>query len=274
MLRFYIISYLLLMFGGVVQAQNSLADSLLNYEKNYFESANDSLKQQLLLKKIDVYIRHNAFNKALYNEYSRVNLNLLKNEKQQHAFLWNSALIAYLNGDDQRCRINLANYSVLAGDTATDLLLLQLLANRNYDTTVIASKIKLLNKRDTLFNELRCLIEQVVYERKHLNYYLLSSAIIPGSGTAMNGEPLKGLVSLAIAAGSVYGIVKMVQYGLYINSFLLGTGMGLKFYTGNIRLTKKAFERKESKQKNKLAKKSELVLKKILTKYPLSWQGL
>ena len=51
MLRFYIISYLLLMFGGVVQAQNSLADSLLNYEKNYFESANDSLKQQLLLKK-------------------------------------------------------------------------------------------------------------------------------------------------------------------------------------------------------------------------------
>jgi hypothetical protein len=274
MLRFYIISCLLVIFGGTIQAQNSLADSLLLYEKKHFECENDSLKQQVLLNKIDFNIRHNNLSRASYNDCGRVNLNLLKSEKQQHNFLWNSALVAYLNGDDQRCRINLANYSVLASDTATELLLLQLLANRNYDTTVMTEKIKVLNKRDALFNELRCLIQLAVYERKHLNYYLLSSAIVPGSGTAMNGEPLKGLVSLAIAVGSVYGVVKMVEYGLYINTFLLGAGMGLKFYTGNIRLTKKAFERKELKQKNKLAKQSELVLKKIFAKYPLSWKGL
>lgn len=274
MLRFCIISCVLCVYACKIQAQNGLADSLLHYEKQYFESKNDTVKQFVLLKKIDFYRRNNITNSSVFNVCERVNLNLLTDQKQKSAFLWNAALLSYLNGKDERCLARLQNYTELAGEETTEVILLQVLANRNYDTLVMSQKIRQLTLRDSVFNHLRSLIDLAVYERKHLNFYLVSSAIVPGSGTAMNGEPLKGLVSLALAAGSVYGIVKLVQYGLYINTALLGSSVALKFYSGNIRLTQKAFERKELKQKSKLAHKSELNLIHVLNKYPLNWKGL
>jgi hypothetical protein len=65
-------------------------------------------------------------------------------------------------------------------------------------------------------------------------------------------------------------VVAMINAGVYINAALWGTGLGLKFYTGNIRLTEKVFREKELKQKNKLATLCELKLEKVLEKYPVN----
>jgi len=49
-----------------------------------------------------------------------------------------------------------------------------------------------------------------------------------------------------------------------------GTGVGLKFYTGNILLTEKQFYEKEKKEKTRRDTDCRNCLTKLIKKYPLS----
>jgi hypothetical protein len=274
MLRIFIISILFFGKGLFLLSQNTLNDSLLFYEYAYYKSNNDSLKQKILIKKIDLYLTKNITQKEVFNEVKRVNLNYLYDKEIKTNFLWNAVTISYLNYETDNARYYLAEYSNLKTDTSIAFNLLSILVNKYTDTSDVNKRIKYLSAFDTLFNCLNCFYDIVNYNRKHLNFYLISSAIIPGSGTVMNGYILKGLLSLALTAGSVYGIIKLVEYGLYINAVLWSTGVGLKFYTGNIKLTEQAFYKAETKKKNKLTNNCELKLKNVLNKYPITLKAL
>ena len=77
-----------------------------------------------------------------------------------------------------------------------------------------------------------------------------------------------------LSSASVFGIIKLVDYGLYLNAFFWGTGLGFKFYAGNLKLTEKQFYEAETKQRNKLANNCENQLKQLLEKYPLNFKKL
>lgn len=273
MTRLIFITKLIVLTCSVCAAQTVSPDSLLAYEYRYFNTIEKEAKETALIGKINYYLRNNYTGKELFNEINRIDPGALE-IRLKNKFLWNAALISYINNETAHARLYIEQYGDNSRDSSVDFHLLSLLINKYTDTVAVRKHLNFLAAKDYLFAGLNCFYTISNYSRKHLNLYLLSSAIIPGSGTAMNGYPLKGLVSLAIMAGSVYGVVKLIEYGLYVNAVLWSTGVGLKFYTGNIRLTEQSFNRAESRKKNKLTNDCELTLKKILDKYPLTLQEL
>lgn len=270
MRRSCIINFFLALTSFSANAQKAMPDSLLYYEWQFY---NGGQREEILLNKLQYQLQLSGFNEA-YPTALRIKPEKIGDPAQRVNFYHNAALLAYLNNDEGRCRLFLDKLEQEAGKLETDETLLQILANRNHDTDLVRQKINILSANDTIFSKLLCFNKLAGYERKHLNRYLISSAIIPGSGTALNGEPLRGALSLALSAASAYGIGMLWQYGLKLNAVFLGGNIGLKFYTGNIRLTKKAFERKEKRQREKLAQPCEAALKKVLEKYPLNWKGI
>ena len=274
MLRGILIRMLLILCPVLLRAQAPLADSLLAYEYRYFKCSNDTLKQGILHHKINYYLKNGYMGEALFEEHKRLKYNLLLDAEQKKNFLWNATLVSYLNNQSEYSALYLEEYLKATADSSLNTELLKVLVYKYSDSVKVNRLIKKLSKTDKQFKDLECFAEVALYNRKHKNFYLISSLIVPGSGTAMNGRALKGLVSLALVGGSAYGVYQLVQYGLYINAVLWGSGVGLKFYSGNVKLAQKTFEEKEAQQKNKLANKCELKLKKLLTKYPLSLRGL
>ncbi len=250
-------------------SQTSFSDSLLNLEKRIYTCLNDTVKQALILNKITFCLANELPNTAILNEVKRVNYSLLPATPHKQIFFWNACLVAYFNDDINYAQFYFSEYEKLNKDTTVTANLLAVLLYKNSDTLEVNKRLLLLSKTDSVFNQLTCFNACIRYERKHINRYLIASAIIPGLGTMLNGAVVKGLISLALASTSLYGIIKLVEYGLYINAALWGTGVGLKFYTGNIKLTQKQFQLKEAQQKNKLATSCELILNQILVKYPI-----
>lgn len=271
-MRRFIINSLLVLLFKPIDAQVLPVDSLLRLEQQYYTCKDDGVQQEILLAKLRCYLINGVNSREALNETKRVRPALIADQKTRQDFFWNAALLAYINKDDYQCRQYLQKYEAADGDAGTEYLLLNLLANRNTDTSTVNECISSLCKTDSLFATLKWFNRWTVYERKHLHWHLFSSAVVPGSGTAMNGEPIKGIVSLALNAGSVFAVVQLARAGLYLNTVLLGGNALFKFYAGNLKLTEKAFERREAKQKNKLARHCETALESVLQKYPLNWR--
>jgi hypothetical protein len=246
------------------------ADSLLHYEQAYYKHKHSGSGQAFILQKIAYYLRNNATGEETFNEIKRIDPGLISDKLQQADFLWNATLVAYMNGQDGYARHYLDKYNGLTADTSVADDLMFVLAYKYNDSARVTARLRRLVARDSVFKGLDCFLSYALYEKKHRDLYMLSSAIVPGSGTIMNGAVFKGVLSLCIAAASVYGVVTLINYGLYANAALWGTGVGLKFYMGNIRLTEKTFEQSELKHKTKLANACEKRLIQVLQKYPLT----
>lgn len=273
MRQIFIISFLLIQLGYAA-AQNNVQDSLLFYEYLFFKTTDPELRHQCLLKKVNVQLREGSTSIDVFNDVKRIKADSLTDLNLRLQYVWNASLISYLNDETDYANFYLARYQQLSLDTTIELSFLSALINRYSDTAAFNKHLRFLNCKDSLFVGLNCFMDPVNYHRKHRNFFLISSALVPGLGTAMNGYVLKGLLSLAITGASVYGIVKMVEYGLYLNAVLWGSGVGLKFYIGNIRLTDISFDKAEERKKNKLASACELKLQLLIQKYPFTLKGL
>ena len=177
--------------------------------------------------------------------------------------------MAHLNHEQRLAIHQLNKYKTLGDSTGMQVYLLEALASADYDTLRIhriAAKVK-----DSMAC-ISCLNEVSRYERKHKTAYVVASAIVPGSGTIANGQVGKGLASLALTGGFAYLTYSMFSHKLYINALGWGIGWGYKFYTGNMRLTATEFDKKEARQKNKLATDCELKLNELMKKYPVSFR--
>jgi hypothetical protein len=267
MRRLFITNFIFFYFACFTAQK--LNDSLLYYELKYFNSGTPP-KQRYLIHKINLYLRYDLNSPNVVNEIRRVDHRLIDDTLMRGKFLWNGAVVSYLHGERELSANLLSNYGVLTKDTGMMYKFLTVLVHKYHDTVRVNCNIHALALRDSIFRDLGCFTQAALYERRHLNLYRISSAIVPGSGIIMNGNVGKGILAMTLTAASVYGVVALINAGVYINAALWGTGLGLKFYTGNIRLTEKVFKEKELKQKNKLATSCELKLVKILEKYPVN----
>jgi hypothetical protein len=272
MRRLTIISALLLVCGQAAQGQAWFADSLLAIEHRLFLQEDSVQQQSFILAKIKLYSAHRRLDPGIVKEIRRVRPELLAGDDRRK-FLWNGALLCFLNEDIDYAAHLYRQYRDHSNDSSLSSGLFGLLLTRGKDPAGFSRTLSSLSSRDSIFSSLSCFTDVESYRRRHRNFYLVSSAIVPGSGTMMNGDVARGLLSLALTAGSVWGVTALVQHGLYINAVLWGTGAGLKFYTGNINLTDKTFRRREAVKKGQLADACELALQKVLLKYPLTlWE--
>jgi hypothetical protein len=249
--------------------KEELEQQLLVLEHQIFLSKSEGEKVEFCFQKMQLYIAANNYSSSALAEGKRVDYTALRDSSSQKKYLWNAALLAYLNHDFNFSVHYYSAYQKLFNDSSIEGVLLGVLINSSMDSVSLNAPVAYLSHLDPQFNALLCLKEASAYSRRNEGLFVAASAIIPGSGSMLNGNVAKGTTSLLLNAASVTGITLLAQNGLYANAVIWGMMVGLKFYTGNILLTKSLFEQKEMRIKNKLAENCELIVKDILKDYPL-----
>ena len=250
----------------------SHGNALLILEEKIFSTTNEEEKNRLLILKMEKCIENYDFSDAALKEAKRVNQAIITDSLILKSFLWNAALLAHLNGNYYYANSFIDNYFLSSNDSSANAALLSVLIHSGTDTNRVAKEIIFLKSKDSSTSCLSCLDQLIKYERKAKKRFVIASRIIPGLGSIANGNILKGTVSLALTATIAAGIYTLVANNLYANAFLWGFPTAMKFYNGQIRLTKKLFDQKAFQKKNKLAAMCELDLSKILKKYPLNFK--
>ena len=87
--------------------------------------------------------------------------------------------------------------------------------------------------RDAPFDDLLPALEIDVHARAIAGGIL--SALLPGLGQATAGDPGDGLLALVVNGGFATAVYFLVADGSYAGASLLGLGVGLRYYLGNIR---------------------------------------
>lgn len=249
--------------------QTALDDSLLMLEQRVFVCKNDSEKTELRLKKLNVYFSENVFSNDAFIEAKRIDYTFIKSKDIQRSFLWNASVLAYMNNDKRTSLRWYNQYRQTSSDSSMRSLLLGCLAASDFDSTMHRSFVKAISLQDSDAVCLYDLTRLQNYKRRHKGGYIAASAIIPGLGSALNGNVAKGAVSLAVNSAAWILTYELIRSNLYVNAALVGGAMGMKFYPGNIQLTKKLFEQKEAAQRNTLAKKCEQCVDQLLDKYSI-----
>jgi hypothetical protein len=255
-----------------VFSQEEFARNLLLLEQKAFLCANDTARTDVYLQKFDLYIRENKVQDGAIEEAKRIDYRLLNGPASQERFLWNAALAAQLVSNDKLAAYYYSGYQQVNPDTSVAATLLGALIYMATDSVISMVYTDKLTVMDKRFVCLDCIREVTRYERKHRNLYLLCSALVPGSGSALNGNGLKGATSLLLNGAVAYSVFWLIQNNLYLNAFLLGSALVTKFYLGNIKLTGSLFDQKEERKKNKLATDCELMVSNILLDYPVSFR--
>jgi hypothetical protein len=252
--------------------QTTFDDSLLLLEQKIFICKNDSEKSALRLNKLDAYFSKNDFSEQALKEAKRIDYSFLKSKSDQKYFLWNASVLAYMN-NEKRASFQWYNaYQQFYPDSGMQSLLLGFISTSEFDSTLSKLYVRKISMHDSEAICLSCLNKLQNYKRKHRGLYIAASAVIPGSGSIVNGNITKGFVSLAVNSGAWFMTYALLKSNLYVNAVLLGVGMSVKFYAGNIQLTKKLFGQKEAIQKNVLAKECQLRVDKLLNQYPIEIQ--
>lgn len=252
-------------------SQFEFSSKLVKLEKEYFDSKNEMVKNQILVKKVNEYILNNSISKEVLSEVKRINYSLLPAEEQT-SFLWNASLISFLNRDTYYSLHFISKYTSSSSDTSTECKLLKFLIYANYDTVISSRLIQELALVHSDFLCLDCLHKINNYELKNKRFIKNSSFFIPGLGMMLTGDIRKGTTSLAINTATVISIGWLFHARLFINMATWGSNLITKFYVGNNRLTTKLIAQKEAKNKKKLASTCELSTSSLLANYPLNFK--
>ena len=96
--------------------------------------------------------------------------------------------------------------------------------------------------------------------------------IVPGLGTLFAGDVLNGFGSLLTVGGSGLGVYYLLKNNLRWGTGIWGYLLFVRFYNGNIQLTKKNVLKLEEKKRNKIALKCYTEVQKVLNKYPIDFR--
>lgn len=251
-------------------AQQPFDMRLMEIEQQIYNTEDSLLKNQLVLRKMDVYMQADSINARLLQEVRRVDAELLP-DSLKTAFYWNAMLISFLNEETYLTLHYLEAYEAREVDSTMGFLALKHLTYLNYDTTVARGLYNYLVSADSSLQCLDCIAEVERFELKHKKL-ITNAAFVPGLGMILNGNIGRGMVSIALNTATVLAIVYMAKSNLIINALGWGTNLAGKFYLGNIRLTSKLVERKESGKKSKLAQACELKIQQVFNKYPVAFR--
>ncbi len=267
-----IILIILISRAGFFYGQQSFDNDLLMLEKKIYASHSDSMRNEYYVEKFNVYILNKNYSEDAVKAAKRVDSDLLRDSAMQCRFLWNSALVAHLNEEKYLASYYIDRYRIVSGDSSIQTFLLASIINNGFDSVAVSNAVGNLNSFDKKFGSLICMNKIYEYHKKHKNLYTFASAIVPGSGSMLNGNVGKGFGSLVLSSASAYGVYALLQNNLCFNAVFLGTSVALKFYIGNIKLTSKLVEEKELFKKNALAVDCKCVLNKLSSEYPLEFR--
>lgn len=254
--------------------QDEMISSLLAIEKEIYLSKNDTIKNFLILDKIEVYFTNDSINKGLLKEVKRINRDLFLDSTLRCNFLWNASLVAHICGDYNNAKKYLNDYFIQSKDSSNEFILLSTLVFHEHDPERVDKLIKIAEKRDTSFSKLECLNAlEKKSALKGKKLIVFSSYIIPGTGTVISGRPIKGLVSLLVTGSLGVATFYLAASGLYLNAAFISFPWFYKIYHGQTRLTRKVISEKESKRKNELSIKCEKQLSILLDKYPIKFKS-
>jgi len=264
-------SIILLHFTSIIFAQYKTDSLLFCLEKQVFESTNDTIKAELICMKTAIYISENKFDSLFLQETDRLEWALLKDTLLCSNYLWNASLLNLLNKRYVKAENYFNQYHLLnKNDSSLSAKLLACLIFMNIDSTKLKKII--IDSGDSLLNDLKCYQNAIEYHKKAKVAYILSSAILPGSGMLALKKPKQGLASLTLNIGTTFAIYSLIQANLYFNAITWGIILGQKFYLGGLALTQKIFDENESKTRYELSQHCEKQLIELLKKHPLTFK--
>ncbi len=272
MLKNIIILISALLCTEKVFSQNEFSQHLLMLEEKAFLCTSDTLRNDFYLQKFDLYVQHNKPTNEAMLEARRIDYHLFRDTASMIRFLWNASVTSQLTNSVNPAAHYYSSYQEINPDSSVEAYLLGSLIYMDFDSAVARSFVNRLVIKDKSFACVSCLQEVANYSRKHKGLYLISSALVPGLGSALNGNVLKGTTSLLINSLAVYAVYVLIQSNLYFNAFFWGGAFLTKFYIGNIKLTGSLFDQKEERKKNKLATNCELMLSGVLKQHPIFYR--
>jgi hypothetical protein len=264
MIRYAIVICINLLAGAnVIQSQSS---TLLDLEERWFYASTADEKQKWMLQKLEFQLQNPSSLAGIYSTMERIDAGLIADSALRANFLWNAALFCLLDEREQEGMTYLNKYQKFSNDSTSNAKLLKIVLRFPYHPTEADSMYDALLAADSSYAGLDCFFDVSLYTGKGLNYYILASALLPGSGIIAQGKPVKGLTSMGLNAGSIVLGVLLWREQLYINSILWGGMLFSKFYPGQLLLTESVFEQRILRKKEKHANECELLCAGVLNR--------
>jgi hypothetical protein len=272
MYRSITLIYILLQFINSGYTQDTLSSNLLKFEKAIYYATSDTSSNRVLVEKMNFLIENKVDNKQILANSKRINRHLITSQDEKSRFLWNSCVAAYLENDLYYSLHCMKEYQLVTGDSSVECESLRFFIYTNYDKAETEQIISNLIQRDSIFLAFKEYHNAQLYEVNYRGLKKIMAYVVPGAGMMLNGNFLKGFISLALNSASVSAIYYLVSRSMYINSIAWGSNLILKFYLGNVNLTDKLIEAKQGSKRKKLAKKCELSINECLIKYPIDYR--
>jgi hypothetical protein len=263
---------ILLLFTSKGFGQDSLSNHLLTLEKSIYYSSSDTIRNALLIQKMDFMVKTKMENVEILKNSKRINYHLIEEKDEKTRFLWNVSVIAYLENDLYYALHCMEAYQSISNDTSMTFENLKFFIYSNYDTEKTKLIVSNLIEGDSIFTAYECYLDAQAYVVHQTQLKKMLSYILPGTGMMINGNSTKGLISMALNSVSAAAIYYLISHHLFINTLAWGSNLIMKFYVGNINLTKKLIDQKQVYIQKKRAKKCALSINECLLKYPINYK--
>lgn len=269
-MRLLITSLLICFCMNKTFGQSDYEAQMLKLEQVVFLEGNDSIANESFLKKFNLSLSQSDFKRS-FTELRRVNDSYINDSAQKADFYWNASLVSKLSGDPEYANIYHDLYLKITSDSSYASLLLGLLIKEELDTAVF-NDFWTIVKEDSVFNCFDCLADVNSFKIKRKGAYIAASRLVPGLGTILAGDLFNGIGSILTVGGSGVGV-----YYLFTNQLYWGTGIWgylflVRFYKGNVNLTKDKIIKLEQKKRNNLEKGCHEEIQKVLIKYPIDFR--
>jgi len=237
----------------------------------YLVAKNDTAKNNVLIEKFNYCLKNQLLESSTLELGKRINYNFIKEKGILNHFFWNMALLSLVNKELNFAKNYESNYVKVSEDTSIDIQLLTFFIykdNKELRKKIISNLIQF----DSLFIGLNCLDSLSNLEKKS-NKFVKYSKIIPGLGTYLLGNKVKGITSFTLTGISTYAVFELLRHNLYFNAIGFSLVYWLKFYQGNSLLTEEIIDDNLNKKRNGLANNCETVYSEILNAYPLNFKN-
>lgn len=271
MLRTIIVVIATVLCIGRSYANDSLSLKLLRLEEKAFYAVNDSSRNEFVLEKFDLRLRHELIDDGTFEEGQRLSVAYLPNSERARV-LWNKAVLSVILKKPSFAIQHFIDYSALTQDSTPSSLLLEMLVYYETDSNSVRRAFHNLLSVDTSLTELACLNNLSSVKPSARLAYLIASGIIPGSGMIAQGELIKGFTALLLNAGMATAITALVINDLRLNAIAWGLTYGLKFYAGNLKLTNTIVDRRMNEKKSLHADECRQAFHEAMKKYPVSFR--
>lgn len=267
----YRIIIILLVYTGNFYAQKLNLKDLVYWEHKIYENPNnlDSVIQ-FQLNKIKIYLSNNIYDQNVISEFKNINWNSIKDSIQKNKYLYNLAVLYYLNNQADYAYFYLEQYYKKTQDYSFNNKIFNTLIASNLDSTSFYSNFNDLIAIDSLkylpFLNLFLINNQTLPQKKA---YIFSSYVIPGLGTMLQGDIFNGLGSLTFNSLAIYSTYLLASSNLYINAVGWGILLIPRFYGGNIELTKKTIHNNYKKRLHKMSEENKKFIDDILKEFPI-----